>query len=172
MTAGTLWSAENADNAYLEMVADYFDVSYEDVDMVASSGMAIEEVPIVFLMAQHSKKSPTAVLAINTRDPQWSRFMAANDIHPSVVLVDIYRMNTPECKAINEQIKNKCLTDVRFDNNSVIAMVNYRILAETHKAKYADLVEKRDGLQSERASFVDLNQQSSSGVILVDSEEE
>ena len=174
MTAGTLWSADNVDNVdieYLMKVGDYFDVSYEDVDRIASSDIAIEEVPTVFFMAQLSKMSPKEVLAVRENVPKWSDFMKIHDIHPSAVLIDIYRYDTPECKAIGLKVNNRPLSEVVFDDQDVIIMVNYRIIAETSNIEYSEIVKKRDGIQGERPTFVDISHQSAKGPILVDTEE-
>lgn len=171
IAVGSLWSAGSVDNDYLRKVGDYFDVSYDDVDMVASGDIAIEEVPTVFFMAQLSKKSAKEVLVLKENLPNWSDFMKLYNIHPSAVLIDIYRYDTPECKAINQKIKNRPLADVVFDNQDIIAMVNYRVIAATSNIRYSEIVKKRDGSPKDRATFADISNQSASGPILVDSED-
>lgn len=170
MTAGTLWSADNADHEYLMKVCDYFDVNYEDIDWIASSEIAIEEVPTVCFMAQLSQMSPKEVLAVREDVPKWSDFMKIYDIHPSAVLIDIYRYDTPECKAIGLKVNNRPLSEVVFDDQDVNIMVNYRVIAETSNIEYSEIVKKRDGIQGERPTFVDISHQSANGPILVDSE--
>ena len=171
LAVGTLWSAGNVDNQYLKNVGDYFDVSYEDVNRIASGNIAIEEVPTVFFMAQLSKMSAKEVLAVKENVPRWSDFMNIYDIHPSAVLIDIYRYDTPECKAISLKVKNRPLAEVVFDNEDVIIMVNYRVIAKTSNIKYSEIVNKRDGAQEERPTFVDISNQSTDGTYLADTEE-
>ncbi|MDH3891906.1 MAG: hypothetical protein OEV49_12555 [candidate division Zixibacteria bacterium] len=171
MTAGTLWSAENVDNEYLRKVGDYFDVSYEDVDRIAAGNVTIEEVPTVFFMAQLAKMSPKEVLAVKAEVPKWSDFMNIYDIHPSAVLIDIYRYDTPECKAIGLKVNNRPLSEVVFENEDVIIMVNYRVIAATSNIEYSQIVNRRNGNPGERPTFVDISHQSAKGPILVDSEE-
>jgi hypothetical protein len=48
LAVGTLWSAEAIDSGYLNKVSDYFDVSIENVNSIAATDIAIEEVPTVF----------------------------------------------------------------------------------------------------------------------------
>ena len=62
--------------------------------------------------------------------------MKKNSIHPSAVLIDIYRYDTPECKAIGLKVSNKPLAEVVFDNEDIINMVNYRVIAKTSKLDY------------------------------------
>lgn len=170
MAAGTLWSAEAQDGAYLSQVGNYFDVSYEDVERIALSDIAIEEVSTVFFMAQLSNLSAKQVLTLRTDVPNWSDFMNIYDIHPSAVLIDIYRYDTPECKAIGLKIFNRPLSDVVFDNEDIITMVNYRVIAGTNDIGYAEIANMRDGQPSERPTFVDISNQSAEGPVLVDSE--
>lgn len=160
LTVGTIWSAGDKNTEYLMRVGDYFEVSYEDVDIIASGNIEIEDVPIVFYMAQLSKKSPADVLAIFEGGTSWSAFMTYHRIHPSEVLVKIYNFETPECQAIRNKMKNRPLKSVKFDNQDIRVMVNYKIIAETMNIKYADIINKRDDTKGTKKTFVEINHQS------------
>ncbi len=160
LAAGTIWSAADLNTEYLMKVGDYFEVSYDDVDAIASGNIAIEEVPTVFFMAQLSDKSPEYVLNAYEISNSWASYMTFHRIHPSEVMVKIYNFNTPECKAVKSKIKNRPLKSVKFDNQDINLMVNCRMIAETKNIEYSEVINKRNNIQGNTTSFVEINHMS------------
>lgn len=154
---GSIWANDDVNTKYLMAVGDYFDVSYDEVNTIAGGDITLEEVPVVFYMAQLSKKSPKDVLFAVENNTTWPTFMSQHNIHQASVLVDIYKFKTPECKAIMDKIKNRPLSTVEFDEQDIITLVNYRFLANTSKVKLAEIVTKRDGNPGSQKSFVEIN---------------
>ncbi len=157
LAAGSIWAKEDVNTEYLMNVADYFDVSYEEVNTIASGNITIEEVPVVFYMAKLSNKSSQYVLTAIDNGTTWSNYMKQHRIHQGSVLVNINKFNTPECKGILDKIRNRPLSSVEFDKQDIIVLVNYNFLANTNKMHISEIVNKRDEQKGSIKSFMEIN---------------
>ena len=70
---GTMAFAGESDN-FDKVVCDHFKVSTEKLEEVRWAGIPDDEVPVVFLVSQHSGLDPLTVAEMRARGPPWARW--------------------------------------------------------------------------------------------------
>lgn len=144
---------------YFQAVEKYYNITSEEVLKVSQTGMADEELPVVFFITGRSDVSPSEVTKIRLEGASWSEVCNEFSLSPS----DFYVMvsGTVDSRVygpVFDKYKNtpqKKWSELQFTDAEIIDLINLKLMYSLHDYSVYEIMAMRDYGKS----FLKINQQ-------------
>ncbi|HWR81987.1 MAG TPA: hypothetical protein VN285_01645 [Candidatus Deferrimicrobium sp.] len=136
---------------YLMAVADYFDVSYEDVFAYAAT-LAPDEIPVVLYIAQRANTSVTSVIELRKKELSWAETasrLGLNAVYFHVIVTG--EITSATFIPIFEKFKSTPEQDWRklqLADDEIVNLVNLRVMYSYYDYSAYEVMSMRDANQS------------------------
>lgn len=130
--------------AYFRAVADFFEVSRDEIAILGEWDLPAGEIPVALFVAERAGVSPEALVALRRSGSSWSRLAARYHLDASHFHVPLAQGADPGVLAgAYEGYRSRPAGDwsqVALDDAEIVALVNLRIVSQTLRVPASEVL--------------------------------
>ncbi len=147
------------DGDYRDEIANYYKVDASQVDEVAATGVAAEDVPVVFFIAQRGKTNPMTIAQARVRGDSWIGITKGRNLGADIYYMPIAgEITSSTYGPIFEKYSSTSPSqwrDLPLTDNEVRDMVNLKFISSRHDYNVFKVMKMRD----EGSDYLSLNRE-------------
>lgn len=152
------WTAELYKN-YISALCQHFEVSEQVVTSLADQGIAVEELPVAFLMAKRGEVKPDPIVGDRVKGASWMSIAEDHGLDAGIFYIMINakfssKIYSPIMEKYNPET-GKLKKDLSLDDGEIMNLANLRFLSSVHDYSMFEIMAMRDYGKN----FVRINQQ-------------
>lgn len=160
LAVGPAASAEAQESAFLDAVAEHFEVSRDEVEILSGWGPSADEIPAVLFVARSAGVSPDAVMALRRGGRSWAELVNRYGINAA-------RLHVPLPDDADAGVLQRIYGEYRshpstawvsleLRDDEVVHLVNLRFLSDFTGRPPAEVLEALSSAGSAAAAFARL----------------